>query len=372
MSDYAFSYVTYGELDDLESRHPVVHESGKGPQGTRYQGCPTISGDFPCFFYLTTRRGELVASTSALPDVLVTKGSFRPWVWTGDLFTEEAFRGEGLATVLQRESTRLLHRRGIGRASVFSSDTSVHIHQKGGETLVGYAARYLVLKSAGPFLRAHLRSRGVTRVLDALSRPIIGSAARMCWASGRARSPGTPGLDERVVALDQASADRFASLQYSTPFHFDDSLAAIRWKLEQANANPASQCDLHLLTDSHDTPVGFFITRLKHVSQPLGGKYQGFFLLTLMHFGLFENDAGIHPALLDQLLELFWKSPAEVLEVITNCEPLLSAARSRGMLRVGKGMSFTFAVPGDWNFEAGDYELQRWPLTHFCGDGFTF
>jgi GNAT superfamily N-acetyltransferase len=371
LSDYEFSYITHNELGDIASLHPAVHASGKGPRETQYKDCPNITPEFPCFFYLATRQGKLAVSTRAIPDILISQDMTRCWAWTCDLFTEPAFRGSGLATILQRATTQVLHQRGFGRGSVFSSKVTRRIYQKIGSTLAGYAPRYIALKSAGPFLKAHLGDGPLVKALDRVSGPIIRSIARACWTIGRANAYGRPRIDRCLTTLVPASSDSFASVSYSTPFHFDDSFAAISWKLQQANANPDTRCDFHFLTDRQQIPVGFFITRLNRVNEPLAGKYKDFRLLTLMHFGLFRNDLAAYGALVDHLLEIFWDGPADALEVITNCEFLISAARSRGMLRIGSGMSFTLSVPADWKFAAEEYELRKYWLTHFCGDGFT-
>jgi hypothetical protein len=111
---------------------------------------------------------------------------------------------------------------------------------------------------------------------------------------------------------------------------------------------------------------------LKKQIAPLAGKYKNFKLMTLMDFGLFKNDKRIYSVLLKEVVELFWKSDADVLEVISNSEPLIKLMKKQWMIKIGKGMSFTFSVPERWKFDQMNNELSSWHLTSFCGDAFSF
>jgi GNAT superfamily N-acetyltransferase len=374
LSDYLFSFVLCRELDVLERAHPAAARSGRAPRPDDFADCPTAWPDFPCFFYLSDPAGKLIASTGALPDAMVTTadGIRRPWAWTRDLYCAPEFRGKGLATQLQSATTRTLHEKGIARGSVFGMPATRHIYQKIGATLAGFATRYIQLTSASPFLRAHLGDSTAVKALGAIARPVVASIARARWADARAVAPRSARLIRICPAtIDPCVAARaFDRVWHSTPFHFDETLATIRWKLRRANLRRDGRCELHFLSTGYGALVGFFISRLMRVTEPLHGNYRDFVLMNLMHFGLFEEDPSLYAPLLDHVIELFWSSPAEVLEILSSCKPLLGASRARGLLRVGRGMSFTVAIPQGWNLAPEDYRVTNWPLTLFRGDGF--
>ena len=107
-------------------------------------------------------------------------------------------------------------------------------------------------------------------------------------------------------------------------------------------------------------------------TEPVAVKYKDFTIMTLMDYGLFIDDETTYLSIIEKLFDLFWQSSAEVLEVISNSEALCAVSRRKGMLRVGKGMSFKYSLPENWDIGDECNRLENWHLTHFCGDGFSF
>lgn len=371
-SDYQLHVVTCRQLAALAETHPILVRRGKPIGPASYVNAPAYAWDYPCFFYLTDAEENVAAYTRAFPDELLAHEKRYPWAWTGDLFTEPEFRGRGVATELQRRSTAWLHEHGIGRGSVFSVDTTLHIYEKIGATVVGFASRYLMLKTARPLLAAHLPAPWA-RPLGRLTQPLVSAAARAKWTWTRTmhggRRPQLRCLEWTSEMLSDIESPQVKSL---LPFRFDERREQLIWKLRLANANRANRCSFYWLVDVHDVPQAFFVTRRKQQKTPLAGKYQDFELFTLMHYGLFRNDPALYAAIADWTLKLFWQSSAEVLEVITNQSPLAAELKRVGLLPVGRGMSFTIGLPTSWGELPSWNQLESWPLTHFRGDAFSF
>jgi len=371
-SDYQLHVVTARDLETLAETHPMLVGSGKPFGSASYADAPAYAWNYPCFFYLTDAEGNIAAYTRAFPDELLAHEKRYPWTWTGDLYTDPKFRGRGVATELQRRSTAWLHERAIGRGSVFSIDTTLHIYQKIGSTVVGFAPRFLTLKSARPLLAAHL-SAGWALPLGRLTQPLVSAVARAKWTVTRTlQRTNRPLLRCVDWTSELASGSEFPLVKSQLPFQFDERREQLAWKTRLANANRTNQCSLYLLVDEHDVPQAFLVARLKQQKTPLAGKYQDFELFTLMHYGLFRNDQTLYASIVDWMMKLFWQSSAEVLEVIANEPPLVEQLQLAGLLRVGRGMSFTVALPSIWGEPPGWNQLANWPLTHFRGDAFSF
>lgn len=367
--EYRFGYVTFKELEEAE-RHPPDVQRAIRFLRDRLGNCPDITPDFPCFFYIMNREDQIVCSVKAFPDTLWVGSKKYPWAWMGALFTKEGYRGKGLAAKITEESRRILHKQGICRGSVFSTEITLHIHKKFDFSFPGYVNRYLMIKSAKPFMEAHIKSKWVVHILDVLSRKVIELIYRYYFGK---KNRGV--LKDRFVNLNYADPSRLSlpELYYEAKYHFNDRLEKLLWKVKGSNAKPENDCSLYLLEDiENGTPFCYFVLRLKMQSEPLANKYKDFKLMTLMDFGLYKNDERIQPTLLREVIDLFWKSDAEVLEVLSNSKTLTGLMKQKGLIKVGKGMSFTFSVPENLNFDKESNNLRSWHLTSFCGDAFSF
>jgi len=363
--------MTFGKLSGLDADHPLL--TAFSPLALdRLTSCPDITDDFPAFFFILNGEGQIVCSSKALPDSLwLRKEKFR-WAWTGGIFTIESHRGKGLATLLVRESNKVLHQKSIGRGTVFSRDMVLHIYEKLGYSLPGFAARYLMVKSLRPFLEAHIKVKPLVRGLNKLSHPIIRLFFQH-WYGRKGSDLPDIGITRLPLHLDITAYDGFPDIYHPTDFHFDQGFLKLVWKVNVSNANRDNDCRIYVLTESGFTqPLGYFVVRFKEQKEPIGGRYNNFKMMTLMDYGLFRNDNKIYWALLKEALKLFWGSDAEVLEIISNSEPFDHIIKRMGFRKIGRGMSYGFSVPSNWNLGTESRELRVWPLTHFCGDAFSF
>ncbi len=121
-----------------------------------------------------------------------------------------------------------------------------------------------------------------------------------------------------------------------------------------------------------DECVAHAIVRQRLQEQPLAERYRDFRLMTLMDFSLADGDAQAASGIVGSVVQQFLQGDCDVLEIISNNRLVNRAATRRGLAPVGKGMSFAYAVPENWNWPSRLTQLENWPLTHFCGDGFSF
>ena len=369
-SEYQFKYITFKELKKLSRNHTSFYKDLGRSLWTRLKNCPDINDNFPCFFYLINKNNEIVCSNKALPDILYANDKKYQWAWTGDIFTEIPYRKQGLATMLIREVTKILHQQDIGRGMVFSTDIALHILRKLNYSFVGYANRYVLVKCAKPFLEAHIRSKSITVFLDLLARPIISLHHRLFSGRRRFNTLEAETFEFQINENNKPN-ESLPKTYHPNKFHFNDILKKVIWKISITNSK-GYNCRLYILKAiSSADPLAYFVVRIRVQRNTIGDKYKNFSLMTLMNFCLFKDDKRIVYMLLKKVIDLFWESEAEVLEVISSSEIFLSAMRSMGMIKVGKGMSFTIAIPATWDIGKDSAELKNWSLTHFCGDGFT-
>jgi len=371
-SEYQFKYLTFKELEHIEKSNPIAYKAFSRSSCVRIKTCPDVTSNFPCFFYVINKENKIVCLNKALPDTLCMGTEKRQWAWTGNTFTEEAYRKKGLAKMLMQESTKVLHKEGIGRGIVFSNNVTLRIYRKLGYCLAGYASRYLMIKCARPFLEAHIKSKLIIHILDLLSLPIIRLIFQFYY--GKRKLDILDAETIKFQLIDKNKLNKFMSeIDYKKKFHFNDSLAKLIWKINVSNENSENKCSLYILKETKNLdPIAYFVIRMKHQLEPIGVRYKDFDIMTLMDYGLFKNDKRIYPTILKEVTKMFWKSEAEVFEVISNSELFASVMRRLGMVKVGKGMSFTFSVPDNWDLGKDCTELHNWSLTHFCGDGFSF
>lgn len=162
-------------------------------------------------------------------------------------------------------------------------------------------------------------------------------------------------------------------IKNSTRFRFNDSIVKLNWKIGGCGQKGENICKPYIIKVSATNEiVGYCVVRNKLQIEPIASKYKNFMMMTLMDYGLFVDDERLYLSIIDKLFDLFWESSAEVFEVVSNSETLCAALRRKGMLRVGKGMSFKFSLPESWSISDGYEQLENWHLTHFCGDSFTF
>jgi len=365
---YRFGFVRLNELTELAVRHPQVHSILPANSWHYVSRCPGIRGDFPLYFYLLDEAERIVCSAKTLPDLMTQGGREYRWAWIGALFTDPGCRGEGLATYLEGRSRDIFHAENTAWSSAFSADASIRVHQKLGFHLVGHAPTWVLLKSVRPLLRARMGWRLPVNLADIVARPLL----RLGYRRVLGHRSRWPRIERVRVPLEEREARLSAAppLVYDEACHFDDQPAKIIWKIEGAGAPKGNRCDLYMLWDEAGNPLAYLIVRVKQDAHI--GPYRDFRLMSLLDFGMYRYDATVHLALVGGLLDVFWNSEAEVLEVVSNERGLIEALRRAGARSVGRGMPFTIDLPPGWAASDKFRYPISWRLTSFCGDGFTF
>ena len=170
-----------------------------------------------------------------------------------------------------------------------------------------------------------------------------------------------------VEASDVESRRDYRELCYSSTYRFIDSGAKLVWKLSHMDDEV-----LYIIAekDNNYDPVAYFIMKNGLITTPLGG-YSGFRMMSIMDYGFFDDRPVNRRLLVQYVFDLFSGSDAEVLDIVSSDDELNRILKKRGMLRIGKGMSFSFFVPDSWDLGEGFDQLQNWVLTHFSGDGWS-
>jgi hypothetical protein len=366
---YELRVVQLGEVDNLEARHPQIHHLLSPDLMAKYARFPGANGESPVFFYLE-HEGSVCSYFRTIPDEITIDGSTRRWAWSGDNFTFPEFRNRGLSTKLHGQATAYLHEHGTGRAGVYSTDVALHVFKKLGFTLLGFAERYLLLRSASPLLDAHIPSAPVRSMLNAISKPLAGTAIAGVKIWNHLLQTGT-----KCSRGDESSADTLQEVLRRTadsrPIHFGMSATLLQLKLEIAKQTGDMSWWLIYDAKSNDC-LAYMVVRERVQKELLAERYSGFRLMTLMDFGFVVGDARAAAAVVGHLINLFVNSDCDVLQIISNNDLVNRSAVRRGMRKVGKGMSFTYSAPKDWNLPAHCGQLRSWHLTNFCGDAFTW
>ncbi|HYA39785.1 MAG TPA: GNAT family N-acetyltransferase [Syntrophobacteraceae bacterium] len=367
--DYIFSFVEFRQISELDRSHPIIAAQFPSINFSLVQSCPDIEDDFPVLAYLATQSGNIASYLMFIPDQLYYKSNTYRLAWAGSLFTSPDYRSKGLATVLIHNITAILHARGIAWAGVFSTEIALRIYRKLGFVVPGYARRYLALKSARPFLMAHWPKIPVETFAKHVSDPILKSFYQYTVMKRRYRTTNVKCIAASMLDL-RIQKELFPKYINHTRFHFRNDFEKVRWKVDRISLREGNECELYILFDTISSkPLGYFVTRLRHQSAPLASRYKNFWLMTLMDYGTINDQ--LYGQILHESMSLFLKSRAEIFEIISNSKEVAKVARSFGLVAVGKGMSFKFSLPAHWRITEEYAELDSWPLTHFCGDGFT-
>ncbi len=368
-SEYRVKFIEFKELDVIKREQPDLYNNASS---RLLLSCPDIFEEFPCYFYILDNEDKIVCSVKTFPDRLVVGIKSYPWAWFGALFTKEDHRGKGLATLLIRECRNILHKKGIAWGGVFSTENALRIYRKLGFTIPGYADRYLFLKSGRAFLSVHVRIKFLASFLNILYMGVIRVVYRAFLSKRWFREK-----PHRKVVFEECSEFNDTAfkgkIEHSAGFHFNDSIFKLNWKIGGCRKKAENACNSYIVRElATNDVVGYFVVRNKLQIEPVASKYRDFRIMTLMDYGLFIDDETVYLSIIDKLFDLFWESSAEVFEVVSNSETLCAELRRKGMLRVGKGMSFKYSLPESWNISDECKKLENWHLTHFCGDGFSF
>jgi GNAT superfamily N-acetyltransferase len=370
MDDYTFKVVLFNELDELDVKHPnVVSIFGGSTDVIKMfeplRKCPDIYDAFPVFFYLE-HKDKLVSYLACLPDILSIGDQEYKWSWGGGLYSNPNYRGKGLATNLIDNMVKLLHEKNIGWAGVFSVPAAVHIYKKLGFTVPGYVDRFIYLKSCKPIIHKFIRIKTLGSICDIVFKPI----SKLVWHIKKDRS-----IDinhdyqlNHIQDIDQFKHPEKSSLKYFSAFHFNDSSEKLIYKIKH-NSN----LDLYnIYSKEQQKTILYFVLNNRYLSRPLGG-FSDFRLMTLMDYGFYSNDdPNYFKVLIHHVFKLFYESDAEALDIISSYGFLSGLLKSKWMIKIGKGMSYKFAAPTNWDLGDEAKQIESWHLTHFCGDAYAF
>ena len=365
--DYKFHVVCFRDVKRLVSEQHAVSKLLAPDFLESARQFPGADDNFPIFFYLS--HGERIcAYMRAIPDLLTIDGKDRQWAWTGDNYTYPQFRRRGLSTRLQQTATQYFHNLGIGRGSVNSTEITQRIFKKLRFTQMGYAKRFLMLRTVAPLLEVKISRQTLRNIVAKVLNPIIGFAS-WCVRSRNKISLGHTACRRITDFSDQQFQELLERIASKQSLHFGIHIDYLRRKFEVAGKNGMMSAWL-ISEKKTGESLAYMILKERFQNKPLAEKYHGFQLMSLVDYALVSNDTGNSTALVSHCLELFFASNCSVLEIISNKKYLHRAAVCRGLVPVGKGMSFNYSVPASWQWGTEQSQLEKWPLTSFCGDVF--
>jgi GNAT superfamily N-acetyltransferase len=358
-----FRYVSFDETKALVAHHPQLRDhSYLIPHALEKN--PHITGDFPVLCYMLD--GENIASHfSSFPDRVYYQEQEYKWAWCGNLFTNPEYRGKGVASALVKEQVNLFHTKNLAWGGVFSTPEALRIYERLKFSVLGYAPRYLMVKKISPLLIHHLQNSIAIGAAERTYGALL-YLARKVLHDDKAFSRKFNLVVDKIESAN--SMHSLSDIKYPERYHFDDSEAMTTWKME------ARKIDQLYVARSNDTRKKSFyvLARCREIKKKaLLGRYKGFKLMTMMDYGRFDLDPAISDAIVSSVISLFFSSNADACEIITSDENMCRAARRRGMMRVGMGMSFAYSLPSDWDFGLHE-DTRQWHLTHYRGDAFGF
>jgi GNAT superfamily N-acetyltransferase len=356
-------HVEIGEQGSLCARHPEL--AALRPELTKpamANNPDRVDLDFPYLFY-AIEDGRIVGHFMSFPDTLIgDRGKFR-WVWNLGLYTEPEFRGRGIADRIVRHQLDEFARRNMIWGGVFSSPAAIRLYERLGFSMLGNASRLCLLRDLRPFLRQHVPSQFAVSVAGAALNAAAAAAQRLLHIGSQ--------FEKRysVEAIDKLRFAELVTRGLVRPekFYWGDHAS---WF--EARRSPIDFINIVRRRDEGD-PCAFLITRDRLIkSRTLAGRYTGFKMLSVMEYGQLNRGVDIGDALVGALLMLFRKSDADLAEFVTSSHLIQAAARRRGFLALGAGMSFKFMAPPHSPLRAMPTTLADWHLSHYCGDAFGF
>ncbi len=358
-----FFQICLDEQDKAADAHPVLAEAYPNLTVPALSGQDGIEGGFP-YLYYGLEDGRIACYFKSFPDTSIYKGQQLTWSWNGNLFTDPDFRRRGLAQVLVEQQIQACDKLGMIWGGVFSSAPALRLYEKLGFKMIGMVPRLCALRNITPFLKYHMpRSAAVTG--NALYK-VLHHMRSAYFHFGQ----GAPGKG----VLEEVSQDVFASLPIMDTWknkvvHWDTDAG---WVIRRCEARAIDH--LFLLKEKPSGPPLAYATirHRKNRERPVKGRYFGVDTMTLTHFGSFAPVEVSAPILVSALFKMFRKSGADLLEIISSNPKLEAAARGKGMVALGAGMSFKYYAPEALRHRLPTEGLENFHLTHYSGDAFDF
>jgi GNAT superfamily N-acetyltransferase len=355
-------HVETGEQDLLASRHPELAQHPELNKPFMASNGPS-DASFPYLFY-AVEDGQIASYFRSFPDILNWGDRSFRWAWNGGLYTAPAFRGRGIAQRIVQLQLDEFARRDIIWGGVFSSPAALRLYERMKFCMPGHAARLCILRNIRPFLRHHT------------GNPIAVSAAGLTFGAAFAAAQTLLfriADFKRNYYLDIIDGRGFAALLARRSLVRPQKYY---WGRDASwfEARLAAIDNIHVIHRRGEIePCAFLIIRERTIQKrPIKEKYTGIKMMSVMEFGQFDEGPDIPDALVGASLMLFKESDADLLEFVTSSAPIQAAARRRGFLPLGAGMSFKFMAPPGNPLCGIETTLSDWHLTHYCGDAFGF
>ena len=358
-------HIEIGEQDRLSTRHPEFLE--QHPELSR----PVLvdgnleDADFPYLFYAID-KGRIASYFGSFPDTLINGDRALRWAWNGNLYTEPAFRGRGIAQAIIQHQLSEFARRNVIWGGVFSSPAALRLYKRMKFCMLGYAPRLCLLRNIRPFLRYHIHNQvlvsGAGRAFDI----VFAASHRLLFRASDF---------EQRYHIEVIDGPMFAVLLDRHPlvmpekFHWSGSAA---WFEKRRAARGIDNiCTVRRRGDT--APCAFLIVRDRILQKsPIKGKYTGIKMMSIMEFGQFDQETNVADALVGASLVLFGRSDADLIEFVTSSPSIRAAARRRGYFPLGDGMSFKFMAPVGNPLYGVETTIADWHLSHYSGDAFGF
>lgn len=358
-----FFQIRWDEQERAAERHPVLAESYPDLTIPALSGQDGIKGEFP-YLYYGLEDGRVACYFKSFPDTSIYRGRRLTWSWNGNLFTDPDFRRRGLAQALVEQQIQACDRLGMIWGGVFSSVPALRLYEKLGFTMIGMVPRLCVVRNITPFLQSH-----VPRPAALAGNALYGALHHMRSAYFNLRQAGSG-----KAVLEEISTDEFSTLPIERAcrddvVHWDTEAD---WLIRRCKARSIDRLFLLKETPSGSSLAYAAIRHRPNLERPVKERYFGIDTMTLTHFGSFVPIEDTAPLLVSALFDLFRQSKADLLEIIASNPEIDTAARRKGMIALGAGMSFKYYAPETFEGLLPTSGPENFHLTHYSGDAFDF
>lgn len=356
-------HVEIGEQEFLSARHPelAIQRPDLAKAHIATSDLDRLDVDFPYLFYALEDK-RVVAHFMSFMDVLIsTERQFR-WVWNYGLYTEPDYRRRGIAEHMVQRQLEEFARRDLIWGGVFSSPAAIRLYERMKFSLLGHAPRLCLVRNIRPILRHHTQSPTAISVGGLIYGSLFSAAQRLQFSVSHF---------EENYSVDAIDASSFRAL-FTRPlvttgkFYWGNHA---RWF--EVRQSPIDKTYIVRRRGESD-PCAFLIIRERTRKTLMMARYTGIKVMSVMEFRQFDRGYDIPNALIGTSLLLFRQSDADLLEFVTSSPTIIAAARRRGFLPLGMGMSFKYMAPPGNPLHGLKTTMADWHLSHYCGDAYGF
>jgi GNAT superfamily N-acetyltransferase len=358
-------HIELNQCECLSVHHPELTEQYPQLTSPMLADVAGAHPDFPYLFY-AIEDGCILSYFRSFPDILIQGDNVYRWAWNGQLYTEPAYRGRGLARAIVQRQLDEFARRDFIWGGVFSSPAALRLYARMKFCMLGHAPRLCLIRDVRPFLRHHTSSHAVVSVAGVVYDAAFIAVSRLLSSGSRfeqrhdLKEIDIAGLSTLLVHRSHVRPEAF--------YWGRD----VSWLEARQAARGIDR--IHVIRRrSEIDPCAFLITRDRCIrKRPLMTRYSPVKVMTVMEFGQFDRGADIPDALVGAALLLFARSDADLIEIVTSSPGINAAAHRRGFRALGAGMSFKFMAPPGSPLHQLKTGLPDWHLSHYCGDAFAF